>query len=77
MCTECCAPSLDVRCFNERGVAASDYGQCGVLALPGGVTYIQVAAGFFQTVLLRSDGTAVAFGAVVTDSAMSQLCLKV
>ena len=35
---------------------------CDVPALGGGLTYTQVAAGADHTVLLRSDGTAVACG---------------
>ncbi|CAK0816528.1 unnamed protein product, partial [Prorocentrum cordatum] len=35
---------------------------CAVPALDGGLSYTQVAAGGAHTVLLRSDGTAVAFG---------------
>ncbi|CAK0800355.1 unnamed protein product, partial [Prorocentrum cordatum] len=37
-------------------------GQCDLPALPAGLTYTQVAAGGLHTVLLRSDGTAVARG---------------
>merc|ERR1712217_251705 len=37
-------------------------GQCNIPPLPDGVTYTQAAAGNEHTVLLRSDGTAVASG---------------
>ncbi|CAK0881390.1 unnamed protein product [Prorocentrum cordatum] len=41
---------------------ANHHGQCNVPALDGGLSYTQVAAGDSHTVLLRSDGTAVACG---------------
>ena len=41
---------------------SNSYGQCTLPALGEGTTYIQVAAGSSHTVLLRSDGTAVACG---------------
>jgi len=37
-------------------------GQCNIPALVGDITYTQVAAGDYHTVLLRSDGTVVACG---------------
>ncbi|CAK0887599.1 unnamed protein product, partial [Prorocentrum cordatum] len=43
-------------------VRPPSYGQCDLPALPAGLTYTQVAAGGIHTVLLRSDGTAVACG---------------
>jgi len=38
------------------------HGQCNIPALDEGRTYTQVAAGWYHTVLLRSDGTAIACG---------------
>jgi hypothetical protein len=38
------------------------YGQTNVPALPPGLTYVQVAAGYRHSVALRSDGSAVAWG---------------
>ena len=40
----------------------SDFDQCRIPSLPEGVTYTQAAAGVVHTVLLKSDGTAAAFG---------------
>ena len=41
------------------GVAClNDYGQCNIPVLDAGISYIQVASGQDQTVLLRSDGNA-------------------
>ena len=39
------------------------FGQCNIPALDGQLTYTQVAAGHHHTVLLRSDGSALACGA--------------
>ena len=36
----------------------NDFGQCEIPALEGDESYIQVAAGFIHTVLLRSNGIA-------------------
>lgn len=44
-------------------------GQCNVLALPAGVTYVGVEAGWDHTVALRSDGLIVGWG----DNARGQL----
>ncbi|MBM4393755.1 MAG: hypothetical protein FJ090_21725, partial [Deltaproteobacteria bacterium] len=38
------------------------YGQCNVPALPGGLAYVEVAAGWRHTVARRSDGSVVAWG---------------
>ena len=40
----------------------NDSGQCDIPRLPDGITYTQVSAGQFYTVLLRSDGDAVTCG---------------
>ena len=40
----------------------NDHGQCNIPPLPEGVVYVQVSAGVGHTVLLRSDGYAVACG---------------
>ena len=46
---------------SSRGGRTS-YGQCNVPALPGGLTYVEVAAGDGHTVARRSDGSVVAWG---------------
>ena len=38
------------------------YGQCAVPELPEGIIYNAAAAGMYHTVLVQSDGVAVAFG---------------
>ncbi|WP_264060738.1 Ig-like domain-containing protein [Mycolicibacterium psychrotolerans] len=47
---------------NATAVGYNAYRQTAIPALPAGVTYTQVAGGGQHTVLLRSDGTAVAVG---------------
>lgn len=42
--------------------APNNYGQCNVAPLPPGLTYVQLAAGAFYTVALRSDGSVVVWG---------------
>ena len=55
-------------CFSEVMVKLllagkiSHHGQCSIPPLDEGISYIQVSAGFLHTVLLRSDGQAVACG---------------
>lgn len=44
------------------GCGRNTDGQCDIPPLEKGTFYVQVAAGGFQTLLLRSDGTAVACG---------------
>ena len=46
---------------SSRG-GATYYGQCNVPALPAGLTYVEVAAGYGHTVARRSDGSVVAWG---------------
>ena len=53
----CCAPTAQ-----PSPSASAPSGRAAFRALPAGVTYTQVAAGAALTVLLRSDGTAVAVG---------------
>jgi hypothetical protein len=38
------------------------YGQCNVPPLPPGVSYVEIAAGYYHTVARRSDGSVVAWG---------------
>jgi hypothetical protein len=40
----------------------NDFGQCNVPALPGGLTYVEIAAGYRHTVARLSDGFVVAWG---------------
>ena len=46
----------------RRRVGGTTIGQCNVPALPGGLTYVEVAAGDGHTVARRSDGSVVAWG---------------
>jgi Regulator of chromosome condensation (RCC1) repeat len=41
---------------------SNSFGQCNVPALPVGLTYVEVAAGYGHTVARRSDGSVVAWG---------------
>lgn len=47
---------------NAQAWGANASGQCNVPALPGGMTYVQAAAGYGFSLLRRSDGNIVAFG---------------
>ena len=64
---------MATQCFSEVMVklllGAIFFGQCSIPPLDEGLSYSQVSAGDGHTVLLRSDGQAVAWGDIFWDNA--------
>ena len=73
---------LVTQCFSEVMVklllaAKNSHGQCNIPPKEAGISYIQVSAGNFHTLFLRSDGQVVACGSKSTmDNAAFRPCLK-